>query len=47
MRARNCLMFLTQLTRCHCALSQSAWVTPAQPGKRVQSGSTSSRWRYT
>ena len=30
MRARNCLMFLTQLTRCHCALSQSAWVTPAQ-----------------
>ena len=27
MRARSCLMFLTQLTRCHCALSQSAWVT--------------------
>ena len=33
MRARSCLMFLTQLARCHWALSQSAWVTSAQPGQ--------------
>src|SRR6478736_94031 len=38
-------MFLTQCERCHCTEAHSAAVTSRQPGKRVQSGSTSSaRW---
>ena len=44
---RSCRAFLTQCARCHCADSQSAADTPAQPGNRRQSGSASScRW-YT
>ena len=39
-------MFLTQWARCHWADSHSSRVTSRQPGKRVQSGSTSSRRRY-
>ena len=41
--SRSCRTFLTQCARCHWALSQSAAVTSVQPGKRVQSGSTSRR----
>src|SRR5262245_5052291 len=39
-------MFFTQCARCHCTDSQSSAVTSFQPGKRVQSGSTSSTLRY-
>ena len=42
---RSWRMFFTQCARCHCADSHSAWVTSRQPGKRRQSGSTSS-WRW-
>ena len=44
---RSCRAFFTQWARCHCADSQSAVVTPDQPGKRRQSGSYSSRRWYT
>src|SRR5262249_15489736 len=40
-------MFLTQLTRCHCADSHCSAVTSRQPGNLVQSGSTNSRRRYS
>ena len=40
-------MFLTQLTRCHCADYHWSRVTARHPGSRVQSGSTSSRRRYS
>src|SRR3954467_10687219 len=46
MRARSCLMFLTQCARCHCTEAQSSAVTSAQPGNLVQSGSTSSTRVY-
>ena len=39
--------FFTQWLRCHWTSAHSAGVTRAQPGSRVQSGSTSSRCRYT
>ena len=42
---RNWRAFFTQCARCHCADSHSATLTPAQPGKRRQSGSVSSRRR--
>ena len=45
MSSRSCLMFLTQWARCHWALPTRSAVTSRQPGKRVQSGSTSSRRR--
>src|SRR5919109_2650408 len=42
---RSCRTFFTQCARCHCADSQSAADTSAQPGNRRQSGSASScRW---
>ncbi|HSS91300.1 MAG TPA: hypothetical protein VLL69_18440 [Streptosporangiaceae bacterium] len=40
--SRSCRRFFTQCDRCHCADSHCAAVTPAQPGKRRQSGSVSS-----
>ena len=40
--SRSCLTFFTQCARCHCAERHSSSVTDAQPGKRRQSGSTSS-----
>ncbi|WP_240917938.1 hypothetical protein [Phycicoccus sp. HDW14] len=46
MTARSWPTFLTQWARCHWALAQSSAVTSRQPGRRVQSGSTSSRRRY-
>ena len=38
--------FLTQCARCHWTSAHSVGETCAQPGSRVQSGSTSSRCRY-
>ena len=43
---RSWSRFLTQCARCHCADSQSAAGTSAQPGKRRQSGSASSLRAY-
>src|SRR5260370_38607382 len=40
-------MFLMQWARCHWAEAQSCADTSAQPGRRRQSGSISSRYRYT
>src|SRR6476659_3834091 len=47
MTARSCRTFFTQLTRCHCAEFHWSRVTERQPGNLVQSGSTSSRRRYS
>jgi hypothetical protein len=44
--SRSWRMFFTQCARCHCALSHCSVVTSAQPGSRVQSGSTSSVRAY-